>query len=107
MQALTPALARQLRLDATPMFAALVIGAVDPNSDAGQKGIQAGRRHPVDQPAADPDPGSGGGDRRGGTAGQRNTVLLQIRRGNGPPGYFGVELSPRRRHPGSGVAGAG
>jgi serine protease Do len=92
VQALTPALARQLNLrDAT--IRGLVIGRVDPNSDAGQKGIQTGDiiLSINQQPTTTPEAAAAAVDaaRRAG----RNTVLLQVKRGNNPPAYIGVELA--------------
>jgi serine protease Do len=92
LQSLTPALARQLRItDAN--VRGLVVGTVDPNSDAGQKGIQAGDVIlSIDQaPVATPEAAASAIEaaRRA----RRNTVLLLVRRGNGPPAYVGVELS--------------
>lgn len=92
VQPLTPDLARQLRLDAG--VRGLVVGAIDPNSDAGQRGqIQPGdiilsiNRTPT--PTPDAAASAIEAARRAG----RNTVLLQVRRGSGPPGYVGVELA--------------
>jgi len=100
LQALTPALARQLNIrDAN--VRGLVVGSVDPNSDAGQEGIQAGDVIiSINQaPTTTPDAAMAAVEaaRRAG----RNTVLLQIRRGNNPPAYVGVELS---RPSGAGAA---
>ena len=92
VQALTPALARTLRITDASMRG-LVVGAVDPNSDAGQKGLQPGDVIlSINQtPVATPEAAASVVDaaRRA----NRNTVLLLVRRGNGPPGYVGVELS--------------
>jgi serine protease Do len=89
---LTPALARELRI-ADANLRGLVVGAVDPNSDAGQKGVQPGDviLSINQQPVATPEAAATVVDaaRRA----NRNTVLLLVRRGNGPPGYVGVELS--------------
>jgi serine protease Do len=94
LQALTPALAQQLQLrDAN--VRGLVVGTVDPNSDAGQKGIQSGdiilsiNNAPTATPAAAQ--AAIEAARRAG----RTTVLLQLRRGNAPPAYLGVELARR------------
>jgi len=91
VQALTPALAQQLRInDAT--LRGLVVGAVDPNSDAGQKGIQPGdlilsiNQTPVPTPEAAASAVDAA--RRAG----RGTVLLLVKRGTNPPAYIGVEL---------------
>ena len=103
VQTLTADLARQLRLGDNAR--GLVVGSVDPNSDAGQRGVQPGDviLSINQQPVATPEAAASVVDaaRRAG----RNTVLLQIRRGGGPPGYVGVELSraatsPPARRPG-------
>ena len=91
---LTPDVARRMQLS-DPSVRGLVITAVDPNSDAGQKGLQAGdivlsidrRATPTPEAAAEALEAA----RRTG----RNTVLLLIRRGNNPPAYVGVQLSGR------------
>jgi serine protease Do len=89
---LTPALARELRITDAALRG-LVVGAVDPNSDAGQKGLQPGDVIlSINQtPVATPEAAATIVDaaRRA----NRNTVLLLVRRGNGPPGYVGVELA--------------
>jgi serine protease Do len=94
VQALTPALARRLQItDAN--VRGLVVGTVDPNSDAGQKGIQAGdvilSINQVPTPTPEAAVSVVEAARRAG----RNTVLLLVRRGNTPPAYVGVELSRR------------
>ena len=70
-----------------------MLGRVDPNSDAGQKGLQAGDviLSINQQPTTTPEAAASIVDaaRRAG----RNTVLLQVKRGNNPPAYIGVELA--------------
>ena len=92
VQPLTPALARQLRI-ADANARGLVVTAVDPNSDAGQRGVQPGDLIlSIDQrPAATAEAAVTLIDsaRRA----NRRNVLLQVRRGSGPPGYVGVELA--------------
>jgi serine protease Do len=92
LEALTPAAAQRLNIrDAS--VRGLVVGAVDPNSDAGQKGVQAGDiiLSINQQPTASPEAAASIVDaaRRAG----RNTVLLQVKRGNNPPIYLGVDLA--------------
>ncbi len=93
VQALTPALARQMQIAGGAR--GLVVASVDPNSDAGQKGIQAGDVIlSINQTeTATPEAAASAVEaaRRSG----RNTVLLQVRRGNTPPAYVGVELARR------------
>ena len=103
VQPLTPDLARQMRLDASAR--GLVVGAVDPNSDAGQKGIRPGDVILSINQTPTPTPEAAASIVDAARRANRNTVLLQIRRGSGPPGYVGVELSraavnPPARRPG-------
>jgi serine protease Do len=95
VQALTPALAQQMNLR-DRNIRGLVIGSVDPNSDAGQKGVQTGDiiLSINQQPTLTPEAAAAAVDaaRRAG----RNSVLLQVKRGNNPPAYVGVELSRPR-----------
>jgi serine protease Do len=92
VRTLTPALAQQLQIRDANLHG-LVVGSVDPNSDAGQKGIQPGDiiLSINQQPATTPEAAAAAVDaaRRAG----RNTVLLLVRRGNAPPAFFGIELS--------------
>jgi serine protease Do len=91
LEPLTPAMARQLNIRDANVHG-LVVGTVDPNSDAGQKGVQAGDiiLSINQQPTATPEAAAAIVDaaRRAG----RNTVLLQVKRGNNPPAYIGVDL---------------
>ena len=94
LQALTPALARQLNIrDATQR--GLVVGSVDPNSDAGQKGIQPGDVILSINQAPAPTPEAAVATVEAARRAGRNTVLLLVRRGNAPPLYIGVELARR------------
>jgi serine protease Do len=91
VQALTPEMARTLRLTDAPA-GGLVITSVDPNSDAGSKGVQTGdiilsvnqrvTRTPEEAAAAV----------EAARAAGRSSVLLLIRRGNTPAIYVGIEL---------------
>ena len=92
VQALTPALAQQLRLrDAN--VRGLVIGSVDPNSDAGQKGLQVGDIILSIDQVATPTPEAAAAALDAARRARRNTVLLQVKRGNNPPLYVGVDLA--------------
>ena len=92
LEALTPALRQQLRIsDAN--IRGLVVGTVDPNSDAGQKGVQAGDVIVSIDNNAVPTPEAAAAAIASARAARRGTVLLLIKRGNNPPAYVGVELS--------------
>ena len=92
LEPLTPAMAQRLNIRDAGLRG-LVVGAVDPNSDAGQKGVQTGDiiLSINQQPTPTPEAAAAIVDaaRRAG----RNTVLLQVRRGNNPPAYVGVDLA--------------
>jgi serine protease Do len=91
VQALTPALAQQLRItDAT--LRGLVVGVVDPNSDAGQKGIQPGDLILSINQTATPTPEAAASAVESARRAGRGTVLLLVKRGTNPPAYIGVEL---------------
>ena len=92
LQTLTPALRQQLRItDAT--VRGLVVGTVDPNSDAGQKGIQPGDVIMSIDRAAVATPEAAASAIETARRARRGTVLLLVKRGNGPPAFVGVELS--------------
>jgi len=91
VQTLTPALAQQLQIrDAN--LRGLVVGTVDPNSDAGQKGLQPGDIILSINQAPVPTPEAAAAAVEAARRAGRNTVLLLVRRGNAPPAYVGVEL---------------
>jgi serine protease Do len=92
LQALTPALARQLRIT-DPNVRGVVVGTIDPNSDAAQKGIQAGDVVLSIDQAAVATPEAASAAIEAARRARRNTVLLLVRRGNAPPAYFGIELA--------------
>jgi len=92
VRALTPALAQQLQIrDAN--LRGLVVGGVDPNSDAGQKGLQPGDIILSINQIAVPTPEAAAAAVDAARRAGRNTVLLLVRRGNAPPAYIGVELA--------------
>ena len=92
LEALTPALRQQLRIsDAN--IRGLVVGTVDPNSDAGQKGVQPGDVIISIDNNAVATPEAAAAAIASARAARRGTVLLLIKRGNNPPAYVGVELS--------------
>ena len=92
VEALTPATARRLGLRDTATRG-VVVTEVDPNSDAGQKGLRPGDVIlSVDQaPTATPQAVLQAiqAARRAG----RSTVLVLVARGNNPPRYAGIQLS--------------
>jgi serine protease Do len=92
LEALTPALRQQLRIT-DPNVRGLVVGTVDPNSDAGQKGLAPGDVIlSIDNNAvATPEAAATAIDTARRT--RRGTVLLLVKRGTNPPAYVGVELS--------------
>jgi serine protease Do len=92
LEPLTPATARQLRIT-DPNVRGLVVGTVDPNSDAGQKGVQAGDLILSINQAPVPTPDAAAAIVAAARRAGRGTVLLLIRRGNGPARYVGVELT--------------
>jgi serine protease Do len=92
LQTLTPELAARAGIRAP--FSGVIITDIDQNSDAAQKLVQVGDvilrvdNVPTNTPAAITQAVAAARQAR------RGSVLLQIRRGNGPPGYVGVELPP-------------
>jgi serine protease Do len=87
LQALTPDLARRGGL--TGDIRGVIVTDIDPNSDAGQKGLQPGdvilavNTRPVNNPEAVASLV---------TATRQNNVLLLVRRGNAPPRSLAVTL---------------
>ena len=92
VQTLTPAIARQLQLS-DPNVRGIVIASVDPNSDASRKGLQPGDIVLEINGTATPTPEAAAAAVEASRRAGRETVLLLVRRGNGPPRYFGVQLS--------------
>jgi len=92
LEALTPALRQQLRItDAN--VRGLVVGTVDPNSDAGQKGLAPGDVILSIDNAAVATPEAAAAAIEAARRARRGTVLLRVKRGNAPPAYVGVELN--------------
>ncbi len=93
VQAITPGIARSLRIPETTR--GVVVGAVDPNSDAAQEGIQRGdvilsvNRQAVTTPEA------AAAAVEAARRANRESVLLLVQRGAQPPAFFGVDLVRR------------
>jgi len=68
-------------------------GTVDPNSDAGQKGLAPGDVILSIDNTAVATPEAAAAAIAAARAARRGTVLLRIKRGNAPPAYVGVELN--------------
>jgi serine protease Do len=96
VQALTPDIARSLKLNDLAVKGVVVV-AVDPNSDAATKGIQQGDIILSINQRATRTPDEAAAAVAAARAGGRKSVLLLIRRGNNPPGYSGVELNAPAR----------
>jgi serine protease Do len=90
VQPLTPGIARQLGINAT--LQGVVIGAVDPSSDAAAKGLQRGdvilsvNQQPASTPA-DLNVAAASAKKAG-----RPSVLLYVQRGNTPARYVAVKF---------------
>jgi len=93
LQALTPAIARSVNLPADAR--GVIVTAVDPNSDAAERGIRRGdlimsvNRQPVTTPAQVQQAVEAA--RRAG----RTSVLLLVKRGNAPEAFVGIQIGSR------------
>jgi len=92
LQPLTPAIAQRLQIRDSSVRG-LVVGSVDPNSDAGQKGLQPGDVILSINQSATATPEAAAAILDAARRSGRNTVLLLVKRGNNPPAYIGVELA--------------
>ena len=92
VQTLTPDMARRMQI-ADASVRGVVVSAVDPNSDAGQKGLQPGDIILSINQTSTPTPEAAASVIDAARRSGRNTVLLLVRRGNTPPAYVGVELA--------------
>jgi serine protease Do len=92
VQALTPEVARSLRLNDTALRG-VVVSAVDANSDAAGKGVQVGDIILSINQRATRTPEEAAAAVAAARAAGRHSVLLLVRRGNTPAGYLGVELT--------------
>jgi len=94
LQALTPANRRRLQIT-DPAVRGVVVTQVDPNSDAGQRGLQAGDIILSVNQGAVTTPEQVAAAIEATRRAQRNSVLLLVRRGTAQPAYIGVELARR------------
>jgi serine protease Do len=94
VQALTPEIARTLRLNDVNLKG-LVVAGVNPSSDAGQKLQVRDIILSINQRATRT-PEEAAAVVAAARAAGRNSVLLLVRRGNAPPIYVGIELARAR-----------
>jgi serine protease Do len=93
VQVLTPVIARQLNLPAG--IKGVVIGAVDPSSDAGAKGFQRGDVIISVNQRAVATPAEVSAVVKAAQAAGRANVLLSVQRGNGPARYIAVKFNTK------------
>jgi serine protease Do len=94
LQTLTPELAQRAGIRGP--LSGVIITDIDPNSDAGQKGLRPGDVIVrVDRTAAT-NPQAVTQAVAAARQARRNSVLLVIRRGNTPPTFIGIDLPPAR-----------
>ena len=92
VETLTPDMARRLQI-ADASVRGVVVGSVDPNSDAAQKGIQPGDIILSINQASTPTPEAAASALDAARRAGRDRVLLLVRRGNTPPAYVGVQIA--------------
>ncbi len=90
LQALTPELARRGGLRGN--VSGVVISELDPNSDAAQKGLRPGDIILSINRAATPNPQAVNQVVDAARRANRESVVLLVRRGNGPPAFVAVDL---------------